>query len=105
MRNREVGGAFVQTLERQGVANEDCPGFFCLVGVGGELTGIEGKPFSTVPALISLLPPGESTLDEISIDITAARAFGVRYYPILYSDPDFSPQFLRAALPAVCSAC
>lgn len=74
MRNRDVGGALVQTFERKGIANKSGPRFLCLVGVGGELTGIESKPLSAALALIPLLSPGVSALDEVGVGVTAARA-------------------------------
>ena len=77
MGNGDVGGALVQTLERKGIANKDCPCFLCLVGIGGELTGVESEPLSAALALIPLLPTGMSTLDEVGGCIGAAgAAFG-----------------------------
>ena len=81
-----AGGALVQTFQGKSVTNKGLPGFFGLMGVGGELTGIEGESLAAALALIPLLPSGESALDEVGVGCTAARtAFGS-------SVPDFRIQ-------------
>ena len=53
------------------------------MGIGGELTGIEGKSFAAALALIPLLPTGESTLDKMGIGITTAGAtFGCSVFKL-----------------------
>ena len=77
MGNRDVCGALVQTFQREGIPDEGRPCFLRLVGVGSELTGIEGKSLAAALALIPLLPPGESALDKVGVSRTAAgAAFG-----------------------------
>ena len=96
MRNRDVGGAIIQTFERKGITTKSCPRFLCLVGVGGKLTGIESKPLSAALALIPPLPPGVSTLDEVGVGITTARAaFGCGIFQLV-----IQIQIFQSNLPA-----
>ena len=75
------------------------------MGVGGELTGIEGESLATALALIPLLPSGESALDKVGIGCTAAgAAFGsgvlnlIIQVEIFHSDPTEPLHLLLAQL-------
>ena len=76
------------------------------MGVGGELSCVEGKSLAAALALLPLLPPGESALDKVGVSRTAAgAAFGSSVLnlsievEIFHCDPT-EPRHLLHAQPA-----